>query len=708
MANKLLHSNSVNVIDITDSRNLSVQLTSNHPTTQIYNVNNNTYVPSWSANNKLTIVPTVFLDSAVVNDSNVNITWQRKDNVNTSTTTLSTTLSNGQQVVGKNLQVSQNVLNNVQIITYICNVTYDGLTASAQITFNRADSGQNGQNITILGTASSVSAVSNTNYYTVDNITNASMGDCWIYNGNLYMCSITNSSGADYFVNLGNIQGPAGDDAKNILLSTNSHVFKVENNTVTPSTIIITGNGINTTITSWQYAINGGEFSTSLPTGVSRTNNIVSINGALFTGNILTIKATDGEVYGTLTIYKISNGEQGVDGEPAPIIFLSNDNFVFNANSYGQIGFSTLSTNIVAYKGLEPVAPQIGTISGLLDGMTTSVNQVAGSREQTLTLSIANNTTLQGNKGQLVIQVVLPYYKQAMAYDEDVVYYADVYGSALTTQPTSTNFAQNTYYQIDDTRTGIIRSIKLYWNKIVNGNDAYTIELSSDAFLVACDQNNNIITGELGSTGKAKCDIIVYKGSTALTSVSGTSPSNGQFSYVINSVLGGTASRIDNANFYLNTVTADSGYISITIYLENSTTTVLKRINFSKTYINPAAADYIVEEDTDDIWTYRKWANGVAECWGTESFTINGWEQLGAIYQAINNVSITYPEDLFIEAPIVNAMINNINTDIIGINAVYSEEPISEQQFYILKCTDTDLSININIDFQIKGYWKER
>lgn len=41
--------------------------------------------------------------------------------------------------------------------------------------------------------------------------------------------------------------------------------------------------------------------------------------------------------------------------------------------------------------------------------------------------------------------------------------------------------------------------------------------------------------------------------------------------------------------------------------------------------------DYIVEQGTSGIWTYRKWNSGVAECWGRGSFTINSkgtvWNQ---------------------------------------------------------------------------------
>lgn len=39
---------------------------------------------------------------------------------------------------------------------------------------------------------------------------------------------------------------------------------------------------------------------------------------------------------------------------------------------------------------------------------------------------------------------------------------------------------------------------------------------------------------------------------------------------------------------------------------------------------NDSLADYIVEQGTSGIWTYRKWNSGVAECWGLHSKTISG------------------------------------------------------------------------------------
>lgn len=53
-------------------------------------------------------------------------------------------------------------------------------------------------------------------------------------------------------------------------------------------------------------------------------------------------------------------------------------------------------------------------------------------------------------------------------------------------------------------------------------------------------------------------------------------------------------------------------------------------------------AHYITARGTDGIWTYEKWSNGLAVCWGvTEEITVNGVAELE---QAM-------PSGLFIEAP---------------------------------------------------------
>lgn len=43
-----------------------------------------------------------------------------------------------------------------------------------------------------------------------------------------------------------------------------------------------------------------------------------------------------------------------------------------------------------------------------------------------------------------------------------------------------------------------------------------------------------------------------------------------------------------------------------------------------------ATADYVVEQGTSGMWTYRKWNSGVMECWGTYSATIAVTTSAGA------------------------------------------------------------------------------
>lgn len=72
----------------------------------------------------------------------------------------------------------------------------------------------------------------------------------------------------------------------------------------------------------------------------------------------------------------------------------------------------------------------------------------------------------------------------------------------------------------------------------------------------------------------------------------------------------------------------------------------------------PVPADYIVEQETSGIWTYRKWNSGIAECWGrytSEENTIfsDVWDN--------NNINSTiiktnYPF-AFAETPIENCRI---------------------------------------------------
>lgn len=70
-----------------------------------------------------------------------------------------------------------------------------------------------------------------------------------------------------------------------------------------------------------------------------------------------------------------------------------------------------------------------------------------------------------------------------------------------------------------------------------------------------------------------------------------------------------------------------------------------------KKYVDDRSIDYIVEQGTDGIWTYRKWESGVAECFGsfTEAMTIT--EPYFATQHYHLTKEIDLMSDLFVDAP---------------------------------------------------------
>lgn len=408
MATKTFHSSTITLLDRTDERKLEIYISSNHPTVQIYNSNTREYTPDWGTTN-LTLSADIYLDSTEITDK-ATIKWYRQSINDTEETEISSTV------------ITENVLiGSTMVITYICRVEYQGLTAFSKITFTRVDTGLNGSDgtsINIKGTATSVTAIPDTNYYTItydgSDVSTAELSDSYMYNGNLYTC-IDSRDGVDYFINVGRIQGPKGEDAKSIILTGDAQVFKIsKTNVYTPSTITITAQAINTSISAWSYSINGGQtFLSATPTGVIRNGNVVTVTGSSLISNSLVIKASDGQYSDIFTIYKAFDGTDGIkgtDGQAASTVFLTNENISFSANANGQIALTSFNTNVVAYSGTTKVTPTIGTIAGLPSGMTVAT-PITTANEQILTFSIANNSTLgstSSNSGTITIPIISP------------------------------------------------------------------------------------------------------------------------------------------------------------------------------------------------------------------------------------------------------------------------------------------------------------
>jgi hypothetical protein len=251
MATTVLKSNQVTFVDTTDSRKLEVYIASNLPTVQIYNVNNKTYSPDWSAGDKLRLTASIFLDSRAIATNDIE--WYRQSETQPFATGVSV------------VTISSNEMSSDAIMTYSCKAKYQNMEASAQISFARNDTGtngtsappvmarysadgktnweskfnstthkyiqysynggkewdiaikivgDNGTSVNIKGTATSAKpSTNNPSYYMLTynstEITGAELGDAYLYDGDLYVC-VDVRDGQDDFMNAGRIQGPSG------------------------------------------------------------------------------------------------------------------------------------------------------------------------------------------------------------------------------------------------------------------------------------------------------------------------------------------------------------------------------------------------------------------------------------------------------------------------------------------------------------------
>lgn len=593
MAKQTLTTNPVTFLDYTDERRLDVYISSNLPTTQIFDTNKNAYSPNWSSANPLVLNADVYLDAKDVTvDAITEITWYEQMGTNTER-------SIG---TGSSLTVSTNRMESAALLTYICKVKYndngdDSLTAQTRLTFTRVDTGINGADalgvlaqyskdgvsdwmtvlntaihkyvrhsydggatwtaaikmvgedgtsVRIKGTATSSTQVAGTDYFTLvynsSTITGAELGDAYLYDGDLYVCA-DSRDGQDYFINVGDIQGPKGSDglssyvfiryatdanganmsttsngksyigvyvsntntepttasvytwskfvgenAKSIVLSGESQVFKISKaNTYTPSTIKVTTQKINipniASIT-WSYNINDGKgWTTVAPDGVILNSDTgeITITGSSLVANSIVIKASDGTVEDVFTVYKAFDGIDGKQGDSGIDAPIA---FLTNEN----ISF-------------------VADADGLIYGETITTNIVSYQGTKKVLPVIGTIVAASLPEGMTIEKD-----EEATAFtDNEIVLRISVangfnLGSTLSTNGTIA------IPVISPVNT----PLKLSWSKINTGakgdtgdkgGDAYTVMLTNESYIFAGDVNH-------AYASNVSTQVISYKGST--------------------------------------------------------------------------------------------------------------------------------------------------------------------------------------------------
>lgn len=112
--------------------------------------------------------------------------------------------------------------------------------------------------------------------------------------------------------------------------------------------------------------------------------------------------------------------------------------------------------------------------------------------------------------------------------------------------------------------------------------------------------------------------------------------------------------------------------------------------------------DYIVEQGTSDIWTYRKWNSGAVECWGRWTETLTNY----ATYNNMNSYSgsiKTLPFSIYDAVPTYSAKISN--GYVFGCSLLHAyTNPLTEVGFYASASASGSQEILWVCD--IKGRWK--
>lgn len=109
----------------------------------------------------------------------------------------------------------------------------------------------------------------------------------------------------------------------------------------------------------------------------------------------------------------------------------------------------------------------------------------------------------------------------------------------------------------------------------------------------------------------------------------------------------------------------------------------------------------IVESGTSGIWTYRKWSDGTAECWGNQKYTVTLRAGLAA---AVAQINAEYPF-AFIDTPTTNVSIIEETDWAHWIGQIITTTTMLEKiDFYANASGETEAGGTACIT--VKGRWK--
>lgn len=116
--------------------------------------------------------------------------------------------------------------------------------------------------------------------------------------------------------------------------------------------------------------------------------------------------------------------------------------------------------------------------------------------------------------------------------------------------------------------------------------------------------------------------------------------------------------------------------------------------------VNLGAIDYVVEQGTSGIWTYRKWNSGIAECWAkphTTTFVADGSLMGGYLFRG----GYSFPSGLFIDAP--EGYVNGHTGTGVGWGEFRNP---SKEGFTAYICGNQNITTTVITGMRATGRWK--
>ena len=114
--------------------------------------------------------------------------------------------------------------------------------------------------------------------------------------------------------------------------------------------------------------------------------------------------------------------------------------------------------------------------------------------------------------------------------------------------------------------------------------------------------------------------------------------------------------------------------------------------------------DYIVEQGTNDGWTYRKWNSGLMEMWGSVSGNAEVTLEWANVYRCASQINKAYPIS-FVEVPNVTIGLESpagtwycIMTNGQGF--------MKATPMYMLMSASSQNAVYYKINFYVTGKWK--